>query len=222
MARFAERRYQGRVALAMVLYVAVLLLAWPSVRGTASQSLRIVLALLPTLPVLYVIWQMAQRVRHGDELEQRTHLIALGASAASVGVASLVGGFLAAAGVVSLDGSVLLWVFPALLISYEAARRWVVRRYGNELACAGDEDGIALRWRLLLVAGLIAVVGGLAWRRHDAFDTGLFVGMAAAVALVVLMQGVIHWRRRRSAGGQPHTPESLSAANTEIPHARRP
>lgn len=204
MARFAERRYQSRVALAMALYVAVLLLAWPSVRGTASQLLRIVLALLPTLPVFYVVWQMAQRVRHGDELEQRTHLIALGSSAASVSVASLVGGFLAAAGVVSLDGSVLLWVFPALLISYETARWWVVRHYGNEPACAGDEDGIALRWRVLLVAGLLAVVGALAWRRHEAFDTGLFVGMAAAAVLVVLVQGVLRWRRRRSTGGSPH------------------
>lgn len=204
MARFTERHYQSRVALAMVLYVAVLLLVWPLARSTASQPLRIVLALLPTLPVLYVIWQMARRVWHSDELEQRTHLIALGTSTAIVGVASLISGFLAAAGVVPLDGSVLLWVFPALLVSYEAARWWVVRHYGNELACAGDEDGIALRWRMLLMAGLIAVVGWFAWRRHDAFDTGLFVGMAAAAVLVVLVQGVLRWRRRRSAGGQPH------------------
>ncbi|AGG87480.1 hypothetical protein [Rhodanobacter denitrificans] len=203
MTRFTEGRYRSRVALAMVLYVVVLLLAWPLVRGAASLPLRVVLALLPTLPVFYVIWQMAQRVRHGDELEQRTHLIALGASTAVVGVASLVGGFLAAAGVVPLDGSILLWVFPLMVVGYQVARWWVVRHYGNEPACAGDEAGIALRWRILLVAGLIAVVGWLAWRRHDAFDTGLFVGMAAAAVLVVLVQGILHWRRRRAAGGQP-------------------
>lgn len=200
MARFTEGRYRSRVALAMVLYVVVLLLAWPLVRGAASLPLRVVLALLPTLPVLYVIWQMAQRVRHGDELEQRTHLIALGASTAVVGVASLVGGFLAAAGVVPLDGSILLWVFPLMVVGYQAARWWVVRHYGNESACAGDDAGMALRWRLLLVAGLVAVVGWLAWRRQDAFDTGMFVGMAAAAVLVVLVQGILHWRRRRAAG----------------------
>jgi hypothetical protein len=204
MARFTERRYQSRVALAMVLYVLVLLLAWPLVRSTVSQPLRIVLALLPTLPVLYVIWQMARRVWHGDELEQRMHLIALGASTAITGVASLVGGFLAAAGVVPLDGSILIWVFPLMLIGYHVARWWVVRHYGNEPACAGDEAGIALHWRMLLGAGLIALVGWLALRRHDAFGTGLFVGVAAAAVLVVLVLGVIHWRRRRSAGGQPH------------------
>ncbi|MBQ4854924.1 hypothetical protein IMW82_09610 [Rhodanobacter sp. B2A1Ga4] len=199
MPRFTERRYQRRVALAMVLYVAVLLMAWPLVRGTASVPLKVVLALLPTLPVLYVIWQMAQRVWHADELEQRTHLVALGASTALVGVASLVGGFLAAAGVVVLDGSILIWVFPVLLIGYQAARWWVARHYGSELTCAGADAGMPLRWRLLLVAGLIAVVGWFAFRRHDAFDVGLFMGMAAAAVLFVLVLGVLRWRRRSSA-----------------------
>jgi len=202
MPRFTERRYQSRVILAMALYVVVLLLAWPLVRSTASQSLRVVLALLPTLPVLYVIWQMARRVWQADELEQRTHLVALGASTAIVGMASLVGGFLAAARVVQLDGSILIWVFPAMLISYHAARWWVVRHYGNELACEGDEAGIPLRWRVLLFVALIALVGWLAHRRHDAFDTGVFAGMAVAVA--ALVRGVIRWRRSTRAGGQPH------------------
>ncbi|MCW0201171.1 MAG: hypothetical protein OJI74_04820 [Rhodanobacter thiooxydans] len=204
MARFTERRYQRRVALAMVLYVAVLLLTWPLVRGTASAPLKVALALLPTLPVLYVIWQMAQRVWHGDELEQRTHLVALGASTALVGVASLVGGFLAAAGVVVLDGSILIWVFPVLVVGYQAARWWVTRHYGSEASCAGDDGGMPLRWRLLLVAGLTALVGWLAWRRQDGFDNGIFVGMAAAAALFVLVQGVLRWRRRRSPAVPSH------------------
>lgn len=204
MPRVTERRYQRRVVLAMVLYVAVLLLAWPLVHGTASALLKFALALLPTLPVLYVIWQMAQRVWRSDELEQRTHLIALGVSTAIVGVASLVGGFLAAAGVVQLDGSILIWVFPVMLLGYQAAQWWVVRHYGNEAACTGDDADMPLRWRMLLAAGLIAVVGWFAFRRRDAFDAGLFMGMAAAVVLVVLVQGIIHWRRRRSASGPSH------------------
>jgi len=204
MPRFTERRYQSRVILAMALYVVVLLLAWPLVRSTASQSLRVVLALLPTLPVLYVIWQMARRVWQADELEQRTHLVALGASTAIVGMASLVGGFLAAARVVQLDGSILIWVFPAMLISYHAARRWVARHYGNEPACEGDEAGIPLRWRVLSLAVLIALVGWFAHRHHDAFDTGVFAGVAVAAALVALVRGVIRWRRNTRAGGQPH------------------
>jgi hypothetical protein len=203
MPRFTERRYQTRVMLAMVVYAALLLLVWPLARSSTSAPLKILLALLPTLPVLYVVWQMAQRVWHGDELQQRTHLIALGASTAIVGVASLIGGFLAASGVVKLDGSILVWVFPVTLISYYTAQWWVARHYGNDLSCDGHDAGIPLRWRLLILAALMAWVGCIAWRRHDAFDTGLFLGMAAAAVMVALARGIISWRRRRAdAHGQ--------------------
>lgn len=199
MPRFAEKRYQTRVTLAMVLYVLVLLLVWPLARSSTSMPLKVLLALLPTLPVLYVIWQMAQRVWHSDELQQRTHLIALGASTAIVGVASLIGGFLAASGVAKLDGSILVWVFPAILISYYVAHWWVARHYGHDVACDG---GIPLRWSLLIVAALMALVGWIAWRRQDAFDTGLFLGMAAAAVMVALVRGILSWRQRRVGIGR--------------------
>lgn len=203
MPRFTEKRYQTRVTLAMVLYVVVLLLVWPLARGSTSMPLKVLLALLPTLPVLYVIWQMAQRVWHSDELQQRTHLIALGASTAIVGVASLIGGFLAASGVVKLDGSILVWVFPVTLISYYVAQWWVARHYGHDLSCDGSDSGVPLRWSLLVLAAMMALVGWIAWRRHDAFDTGLFLGMAAAAVVAALVRGLLFWRRRRvGMGGQ--------------------
>lgn len=197
MPRFTERRYQTRATLAMVLYVVVLLLVWPLARSSTSMPIKVLLALLPVLPVLYVIWQMARRVWHSDELQQRTHLIALGASTAIVGVASLIGGFLAASGVVKLDGSILVWVFPVTLISYYVAQWWVARHYGNDLSCDGRDAGIPLRWCLLILAALMALVGWIAWRRHDDFDTGLFLGMATAVVMVALVRGILAWRRRR-------------------------
>lgn len=203
MPRFTEKRYQTRVTLAMALYVVVLLLVWPLARGGTSMPLKVLLALLPTLPVLYVIWQMAQRVWHSDELQQRTHLIALGASTAIVGVASLIGGFLAASGVVKLDGSILVWVFPVTLISYYVAQWWVARHYGHDVSCDGGDAGIPLRWPLLVLAALMALVGWIAWRRHDVFDTGLFLGMAAAAVMAALVRGLLFWRRRRvDMGGQ--------------------
>lgn len=203
MPRFTEKRYQTRVTLAMALYVVVLLLVWPLARGGTSMPLKVLLALLPTLPVLYVIWQMAQRVWHSDELQQRTHLIALGASTAIVGVASLIGGFLAASGVVKLDGSILVWVFPVTLISYYVAQWWVARHYGHDVSCDGGDAGIPLRWPLWVLAALMALVGWIAWRRHDVFDTGLFLGMAAAAVMAALVRGLLFWRRRRvDMGGQ--------------------
>lgn len=221
MPRFTERRYQARTILAMVMYVVVLLLVWPLARSSTSMPLRVLLALLPALPVLYVIWQMAQRVWHSDELQQRTHLIALGASTATVGVTSLIGGFLAASGVVKLDGSILVWVFPVTLISYYVAQWWVARHYGNELSCDGRDAGIPLRWRMLILAALMALVGWIAWRRHDAFDTGVFLGMAAVAVVVALVRVIISWRRRR-IGRVNHAglvePQSIEAGASHHAH----
>ncbi len=198
MLRFTEKRYQTRVILTMSLYVAVMLLAWPLARSTTSLPLKILPALLPVLPMLYVIGLMVRRVRHSDELQQRTHLIALGASTVAVGVASLVGGFLAASGVVHLDGSILVWVFPMMLISYYIAQWWVARHYGNDLSCDGDDAGIPLRWRLLILAALMGLVAWFAYRRHDALDIGMVIGMGASGALIALVRGFIYWRRRHA------------------------
>ncbi|MFC5436272.1 hypothetical protein ACFPME_06870 [Rhodanobacter umsongensis] len=181
--------------LAMLLYVAVMLLAWPLARGTTSLPLKILLALLPALPMLYVIGLMVRRVRDSDELQQRTHLIALGASTAVVGVASLVGGFLAASGVVHLDGSILTWVFPMMLISYYAAQWWVARHYGNDPSCDGSDGGIPLRWRLLILAVLTGLGAWFAYLRHDALDIGMAIGMGVSVACFALVRGFIYLRR---------------------------
>lgn len=205
MPRFTEKRYQTHVILTMLLYVAVLLLVWPLARSTSNLPLKILLALLPVLPMLYVIGLMVRRVRYSDELQQRTHLIALGASTAVVGVASLVGGFLAASGVVKLDGSILVWVFPVTLISYYVAQWWVARHYGHDLSCDGRDAGIPLRWRMLILAALMALVGWIAYRRQDAFDTGLFLGMAAAAVMITLVRSILSWRRRHAGvDGQRH------------------
>lgn len=202
MPRFTEKRYQAHVILTMLLYVAVMLLAWPLARSTTSLPLKILLALLPVLPMLYVIGLMVQRVRHSDELQQRTHLIALGASTAVVGIASLIGGFLAASGVVHLDGSILTWVFPLMLISYYTAQWWVARNYGNDLSCDGSDAGIPLRWRLLILAALMGLVAWFAYRRHDALDIGMATGMGISGACFALVQGFIYWRRRHAQPGR--------------------
>lgn len=198
MPRFTEKRYQTHVILTMLLYVAVMLLVWPLARSTTSLPLKILLALVPVLPMLYVIGLMVRRVRHSDELQQRTHLIALGASTAIVGVASLVGGFLAAAQVVQLDGSILTWVFPMMLVSYYAAQWWVARHYGSDLSCDGNDAGIPLRWRLLILAALMGLVAWFAYRRHDAFDTGMAIGIGVSGACFALVRGFIYWRRRHA------------------------
>lgn len=195
-ARLTTRQYQRRMLAATVVYALVMVLAWPLLRETPSLALKVALALLPVLPMLYVIALMAKRVLRSDELEQRTHLLALGVATAVTGALSLVGGFLAIARVAPLGGDALIWVFPLLMISYGLARGWIARRYGGDALC-DDDDGMPLHRRLFVAAGLIVAVAALAWWRGRAFAFGMSAGMAATFALAGIM---LMLRRARRAG----------------------
>src|SRR5690348_448119 len=193
MARFSETQYRRQVSLAMVAYMAAMLLVWPLSRTAAGVPLKVLLAVVPVLPMLFVIGLMARRIGASDEFEQRVHLLALGAATALLGALSLVGGFLDAAGVLALRGSVLIWVFPVTMLGYGAARWWLlVRHYGGSAGCEGGSPA----WQLGLLAVLVLMVLGVAWWRGrlDAFETGLLFGLAPGVVIVL---AVFLWRRLR-------------------------
>ncbi len=195
MPRLNRRRYQQRLLLAMAAYIAAMLLVWPLVRTEHSLPLKWLLALTPTLPMLYVIALLVQRVRDGDELEQRLHLIALGSATAIVGTGSLIGGFLASAQVLAMDGSVLIWVFPGLLACYGAVRWWLVRRYGGGAGCE-DDEALPLYWRMLFMAGMIGTIMLFAVGRITA-------GIVIGVGMIVLLLALDRYLERRGNHGKP-------------------
>ena len=131
MSRYTEKQYRRHMFLIMAIYVALMLLEWPQVRSVSSLPWKIALALAPPIPIIIVIWLMARRVMHSDELEQRLHLTALSVATGMICSLSLVGGFLCAAGVLALDGDILIWVAPVLSIIYGVTHLWLGRRYGN-------------------------------------------------------------------------------------------
>ncbi|MCX7512611.1 hypothetical protein [Frateuria sp. STR12] len=199
MSRSSAKHYRHQFSLAMVAYMAAMLLVWPLSRTAGSVPLKVLLAVVPVLPMLYVIVLMARRIAASDEFEQRVHLLALGAATALLGALSLVGGFLAAAQVLALDGSILIWVFPVTMFGYGAARWWLlVRHYGGSAAC---EEGGSLAWRQLLLGGLSLMVVVAAWWRGrlDDFQAGLLCGMAPGV---LFLAAVVLWRRRKRRAAQ--------------------
>jgi hypothetical protein len=196
MARFSENQYRRQLSFAMLAYMAAMLLVWPLSRTAASVPLKLLLAVVPVLPMLFVIGLMARRIAASDEFEQRVHLLALGAATALLGALSLVGGFLDAAGVLALRGSVLIWVFPVTMLGYGAARWWLlVRHYGGSMGCEGGSLG----WQLGLLALLALMVLGVAWWRGrlDAFEAGLLYGMVPGMVIVLAL---LLWRRLRGTG----------------------
>ena len=200
MARPSPGRYQQRLAVAMIVYVGTMLLVWPQVGHVSGLLLKILLATAPALPMLYVIGLMAGRIQRSDELEQRTHLVALGVATAVVGALSLVGGFLASAQVLPLDGTILIWVFPVLMISYGSTRWWVARRYGMSLSC-DDDSGMPMYLRWLLAAALLAGLALFAHLRQADHGAGLLSGMAAVFAVAGAVFGIRRWRLRHMRRG---------------------
>ncbi|GAB2562998.1 hypothetical protein ISP15_05780 [Dyella jejuensis] len=200
MSRLSEKQYTPRVLVAMMFYTGLMLLAWPLVRTMASVPLKVCLALAPVVPMLYVISLMARRIRDSDELEQRLHLVGLGVATAVLGALSLIGGFLSAAGILKLDGAVLIWVFPVTVICYGMTRWRLARGYGVNAAC--DDDAAVPRYVWLLLGGCIGLA--TAWfSRHSLDDVrvGFLCGTGAGLLGAGLAGGIARWQRRRQSHG---------------------
>lgn len=127
-----EKRYRRELMRAMGAYVLVMLLLWPLARDSDSIGLRVLAAIAPLLPIAFTLRAMLRYVRDSEEFQRRLHLEALALSAIVVSFASMSAGFLAAAGVLAIDGTILLWVFPSLAFLFGMLRCWLLRRYARE------------------------------------------------------------------------------------------
>jgi hypothetical protein len=188
--------------IAMSIYVVVFLTVWPLARGAADPLTKVAYALTPVLPLFYVIWLMARRILQSDELEQRTHLIGLGVSAAVVSILSIVSGFLAAANVMTLEAAsiVLVWIFPLLMISYGIARSYAARRYGGS-GC--DEDDCTPAYLRFLYAAVVFcfIAVYVYFRTGDEEGVAITLGMAVALGAGAAFFAIRRWRRRRLPSG---------------------
>jgi len=196
MPRLSQKQYEWRVLVAMALYTLCMLVEWPLVRAAGSLPLKCLLALVPVLPMIYVIILMARRIRDSDELERQTHLIGLGISTAVVGAVSLVGGFLSIANVLKLDGSILIWVFPGLMFCYGLARWQVARRYGVGTFCESDA-GVAKYVRFVLAGGVLLLIAWIFRSSLDDVRLGFLCGAGAGLVALGVVYIVLQRRRVR-------------------------
>lgn len=90
----AKKRHQYQVLAAMSVYTLALLVCMHFLRQNPSPALRVLLALLPTLPVIWVMWSVIRFLGQTDELQRRVHLESLAAAAGVTAFLSLTYGFL--------------------------------------------------------------------------------------------------------------------------------
>ena len=131
--RAVHKRYLREFIPAMTGYTVLIVVSGFLAPKTENLPLRIVLAILPLLPVLLAIRAMVRVLRDQDELERRIDLesFAIAAMATGFGFFSFGLLLLADVGWQVRPGAVAIWVMPCLFASFGIAKLLVSLRYRN-------------------------------------------------------------------------------------------
>jgi hypothetical protein len=129
--RAVHKRYLREFVPATAAYMLLILLYDVLMPKMEGMLWRIMLAVLPLLPVALVIRAIVRVIRDQDELERRIDLEAIAIAAMSTGFGYFSFGFLLNAGI-GLEiapAAIAIWVLPCLFGSYGMAKLLVARRY---------------------------------------------------------------------------------------------
>jgi hypothetical protein len=129
-----SRRYMQSVIPAVIGYVIAIMVLGAFRHAELAPWVRVLIALLPVIPVGWAVLAMWRYVREGDELERRIQMEAVFSTCGVVGVAAFTLGMLKMAGVVHLADAVF-WVLPAMFLVYGGAVWRARRKYGVEGGC---------------------------------------------------------------------------------------
>lgn len=129
--RPAGRRYLRTMLPAMGGYVLAIFMLGLFRHEALPIWARVLLALLPVLPIGWVVVAMWRVARDSDELERRIQLESVFVTCGAVGLAAFAVGMLEMARVVHLDAG-LFWVLPAMFLVYGIANWRCRRKYGLE------------------------------------------------------------------------------------------
>ena len=124
------RRYQRDVAIAMSLYIGIMLF-WKRLLDLVDATwLRVLVALAPALLVCWVLRAFVIYVRDSDEMQRRLELESVAIAAMLMSALYLAAGFLQSADLIAVPAKVaMLWVFPSLCLLYGVTKVFVSRRY---------------------------------------------------------------------------------------------
>ncbi len=125
-----RQRYLREFLPAMFGYVVMLFVSLWLLKRVEPVWLRIVIALLPVLPIGFAIRAMVRFIRDTDEMQQKIELAAVSIATASVSLLYFAAGFLQSAGVIDVPAdSAMICVFPSICATYGIAKTVVSRRY---------------------------------------------------------------------------------------------
>ena len=127
----AGRRYLRALWPALALYSVTLFASIFLIRrGIESVPLRGLVAVMPVLPIGWMMLAALRYLREVDELQRRIETEAIGIASLLVSLLYFAGGMLEKAEVIRMDAGVaMIWVFPLLCGTYGIAKMILTRRY---------------------------------------------------------------------------------------------
>ena len=129
--REVHKRYLREFLPAMAAYAVLIMVSGLLSAKVDSAAWRVVLVLLPLIPILFAIRAMVRVVRDQDELERRVDLESFAISAMVTGFGFFTFGLLMGAnpGWTVSAQSVAIWVMPCLFATFGLAKPLVLWRY---------------------------------------------------------------------------------------------
>lgn len=128
--RTLQQRYLCEFLPTMLGYVIVLPISITLLlRVELSTAGKVVVALLPVVPMVFVVRAMLRHMLRQDELQQRIELQAVAITCAVIGMASFSLGFLQNVRVLPSPPWLMLWVLPLTIGVYGVVRFLLARRY---------------------------------------------------------------------------------------------
>ena len=124
------RRYYRKFIPAMAAYIAVMLVWKTLLNWVEVPALRVLVALLPALLIVWIMRAFVRYVSDSDELQRRIELESGAVAGLVVSAGYMAAGFLQTANLIDVPSKVaMLWVFPMLCFSYGIAKVVIARRY---------------------------------------------------------------------------------------------
>ena len=125
----ATKRYLREFIYSMIAYVITLSLSLIGLGFFADYQLnaaRVIVALAPVVPIIFMILSFLKYLNNIDELQQRIQLLAIGFAAGATSLLTFSYGFLENVGFPPIS---LLWVFPVMILLWGLGLAFISRRY---------------------------------------------------------------------------------------------
>lgn len=121
-----ERIHTRNLLIAFIAYAALVILCITLLKNIDSLPPRLIIALLPMLPLLFGLRSFVINLGKMDELQQKIQLQAIGFAAGATAMLTMTYGFLEIAGLPQISK---FWVFPLLCFLWGGASFVLTRKY---------------------------------------------------------------------------------------------